>query len=228
MEKGETIEDTVKTLENYSDVLVVRHHEPRIVERLAGLVKIPVINGGDGTNEHPTQVLYDLYTIKKSLGKLDGLKIALIGDLFHNRPAHSFSLSMRNFDNRIVGVSPHGLEMQDEYKPDNYEDVSIEMKDLDDALWKMQPDVVYLTRPRKEYGADMSVCKYVVNKKTMSRLSQDCIVMHILPRAGELSPEVDGDARVVHFKQERYGLQVRMAVLGLWLGHEHEIRNLRK
>lgn len=235
IKKGESIENTVKTLENYCDIIVTRHSEPGIVEKLASLVGVPVINAGDGINEHPTQTLLDLFTVLKHLNRLDGLKVATIGDLRYNRPAHSMNLALDKFDGiEIFGISPHGLEIQEEYKPkrNKYEEIVINMKNLDETLWKINPDIICTWRLRKEYipkGEDTLGYSYMITKKTMSKLKEvgQLIVTHPMPfeeGAEEISPEIMNDPRIVPFKQERCGIQVRMAVIGLWLGHEDEIK----
>ena len=239
IKKGESIENTVRTLENYSDIIVIRHSEPGIVERLASLVSIPLINAGDGVNEHPTQALLDLFTVLKHLNRLDGLKVATIGDLHYNRPAHSMNLVLDKFDGiEISGISPHGLEMQEEYKPkrNKYEEIVIDMKNLDETLWKINPDIICTWRLRKEYipeGEDKSRYTYMITKKTMSKLkgTGQLIVTHPMPfeqDSEEISPEIMNDPRIVPFKQERYGVQVRMAIVGLWLGHEAEIKTVKE
>lgn len=237
MKKGESIKNTIKTLENYSDIIVMRHYQQHIIEELAKEIKIPLINAGDGINEHPTQALVDLYTIRKHLKRLDGLTIVTIGDLHYNRPAHSMNLALDKFDNmKIYAISPPGLESQEEYKPkrNKYEEIRMDPKKLDETIWEINPDVICTWRLRKEYIEEDELKSWdrcFITKRTMSRTkpSGDMVVTHPMPLeegAEEISPEIMNDPRVVPFKQERYGDQVRMVLLALGLGHEDKIRSV--
>ncbi len=230
MEKGETKEDTIKTLEQYCDILAIRDAEPRSVERYASSVAIPVINAGDGINEHPTQALYDMYTIWKHSGRLENLKIAVIGGLKYYRPSNSLIVGLNKFEgNRIFGICPAGMELSNQFRNDSYQEISMNMSQLNQVLEKIKPDVVYVTRLKKEYLVPTEDPKnyfYIVDKSTMSVLPQNSILLHALPRTTELSTEVDSDPRVIMFKQVRHSLQVRMAVLALFLGHEDELEKL--
>ncbi|MBI3413580.1 MAG: aspartate carbamoyltransferase [Candidatus Aenigmarchaeota archaeon] len=230
IEKGETKEDTIRTLEQYGDALVIRDSDPGSVARYASLVKVPVINAGDGINEHPTQALYDMYTIWKQFGRLTNLRIAVVGGLKYYRPSNSLVMGLGKFEgNKIFGICPPGLSLSKQYSNGCYEEMQINMTHLNEVLEKIKPDVVYVTRLKKEYmppNEDTKNYFYVVDNKTMAVLPQNCIVMHALPRVWEINTEIDSDPRAIMFKQARHSLQVRMAVLALFLGHEDELKKL--
>lgn len=230
MEKGETKEDTVKTLEQYCDALVIRDGEPGSVARYASMVNIPVITGGDGVNEHPTQALYDMYTIWKHFNRLTNLKIAIVGGLKYYRPSNSLIIGLNKFEgNKIAGICPKGLELSEKFRNDSYSEISIDMTKLNETLEKIKPDVVYVTRLKKEYmpgGENPEKYFYSIDRSTMDILPKECIVLHPLPRVWEINTEVDNDQRVIMFKQVRHSLQVRMAVLALFLGHEDRLKEI--
>lgn len=226
-EKGESKADTIRVMEQYSDILVIRDPEAESVEKYAGIVNVPVINAGDGSNEHPTQALIDMYTIWKNFGSLDSLKIAFVGSMKHYRAAHSLIKAVSKFrNNKVFGICPEGFELP--FSISGYSDITTDMRKLDDILAGIGPDVVYVGRIPKEYmkSIDIAQCRYEINKKTLQILPKNSIIMHPLPRVGELSPEIDNDPRVMPFRQVRYGLQTRMAVLALMLGHEDKINEI--
>jgi len=227
IEKGESKEDTVQILEQYCDILVIRDPEIDSVKRYADLVNIPVINAGDGSNEHPTQALLDLYTIWKKFNTINGLRMAIIGDLRYGRNLHSLVEIFGKFDNnKIIGISPPGLELPNNFKTEDFKGIITEMDKLDEILAEIRPDIVYAGRLRKEYlplGENPMKYKYEINRDILENLSEKTIVMHALPRVDELNPEVDSDPRFIPFKQARYGLQTRMAIIALLLGHEKEL-----
>ncbi len=228
-DKGENKADTIKTIEQYSDILAIRDHETGAIERYAGIVNVPVINAGDGSNEHPTQALIDMYTIWKRFNTLDSLKVAFVGSLKHYRAAHSLIKIMSKFSNNTVfGISPPGLELPDNFRINGYEDITIDMRNLNDKLAEIKPDVLYVGRVPKEYMQtnDINQCRYEINKKTLQCLPGHSIIMHPLPRVDELHPEIDSHPNVMHFMQVRHGLQTRMAVLALMLGHEKKISEI--
>ncbi len=234
MYKGETFEDTIKIMEAYADVLIIRHPEPGSAKRAADIANIPVINAGDGPHQHPTQTMLDLYTIWKQLGRLDNLKVALVGNQKHYRTMHALSVAMFKFgnngqssslnehsssSNKIFGISPKGLEMPDEFKHSNYQDTPIDMRRLNETLAQIKPDIVYAGRIPTEYmEGDSKKYQYQINKKTVEVLPKHCIIMHPLPRVDEIDPEVDASPNAIYFKQAKNGLFVREALLGLILG----------
>ncbi len=220
MDKGETFADTIRIMEAYADVLVIRHPENGSAKEAAQLAQIPVINAGDGTNQHPTQTMLDLYTIFKQFGRLDNLKIALVGNQKHYRTMHALSAALFKFsNNQIFGISPKGLEMPKEFKTGDYKDVPIDMRKLNETLAQVKPDIVYAGRIPKEYmEGDIKKYSYIINKETLKYLPKNCVIMHPLPRVGEVDPDVDASPQAIYFKQARNGLFIREALLGLVLG----------
>ncbi|MDO8573349.1 MAG: aspartate carbamoyltransferase [Candidatus Daviesbacteria bacterium] len=220
MHKGETFEDTIRIMDAYADVLIIRHPEAFSAKKAADVAQIPVLNAGDGPNQHPTQTMLDLYTILKTFGRLDNLKIAMVGNQKHYRTMHALSAAMFKFTgNKIYGISPKGLEMPDEFKTKDYQDVTINMEKLNETLAEIKPDVVYAGRIPKEYmKGDASKYTYRMNIKTMEFLPKHCIIMHPLPRIDEIDPNLDTHPNAIYFAQARNGLYIREALLALVLG----------
>jgi len=219
--KGESLEDTMKILEANAEAIVMRHPEVGSALRAAKSVNIPVLNAGDGPNQHPTQTLLDLLTIKEHTGRLSNLKVAFIGDPLHYRTFHGqFSALSQYPGNTFYGISPKGLEMPKEYRSSSYHDVVIDMKNLDKTLAQLKPDIVSVGRVPKEYiKGDPKKYKFVINKETLKSIPKNAIIIHPLPRIDEITTEVDEDPRAVYFKyQVRNGLYIRMALLSLILG----------
>jgi aspartate carbamoyltransferase catalytic subunit len=223
--KGETLEDTVRILNGYADVIVLRHSEVGAALRAARVSRVPIINAGDGVGQHPTQALLDLYTIQKEIGHVDGLKIAMVGDLAQGRTVRSLAYLLGKYNNvRMWFVAPPLLTMKDDIlmhlreRGVQYEEES--------SLEKVLPqvDVVYQTRIQKErFGdriADYERCRglYVINRSSLELMRPGAVLMHPLPRVDEISPEVDEDPRAAYFRQAENGLYVRMALLSLVLG----------
>ncbi len=220
MDKGETFGDTIRIMESYADVLVIRHPSPGSAKEAADWAEIPVINAGDGPNQHPTQTMLDLYTILKQFGRLDNLKIALVGNQKHYRTMHALSVALFKFsNNKIYGISPKGLEMPAEFKHANYIDQTIDMRKLNEKLAEIKPDIVYAGRIPKEYmTGDVKKYAYIINKETLKNLPKSSVIMHPLPRVGEIDPEVDASPNAIYFQQARNGLYIREALLSLVLG----------
>lgn len=207
--KGETLEDTVRTLECYADAIVLRHYDNDAAERAARVCMVPVINAGNGTGEHPTQALLDLYTIRKERGGIDGLAVTMMGDLKYGRTVHSLTKLLRLYDARLRFVSPPELSMPADYlQPGDTQHV-----ELGEAI--RDTDVLYVTRVQKERipGAIAIDFSYAVTAADMQRARSDMVLMHPLPRVGEIPTEIDSDPRAAYFRQMRYGLHVRMALL---------------
>lgn len=217
--KGETIEDTVRIVAGYADAIVIRHYELGAARRAAAVSTVPVLNAGDGPGEHPSQALLDLYTIRHELGRIDGLKIALVGDLRFGRTARSLSLlSCLTEGTELIFVSPPEVPMGPDIR-DALAEHGVRFRDETD-LSKVLPevDVVYQTRIQKErfatpgeYEAARGV--YVLDKSAYDRLNPNAIVLHPLPRVDEIAPEVDDDPRSAYFRQAHNGVYVRMALL---------------
>jgi aspartate carbamoyltransferase catalytic subunit len=224
--KGETLEDTTRIVGGYADGIVVRHYEEGAAARMAAVAEVPIINAGDGSHEHPTQALLDLYTIERELGRVDGLRIALVGDLAHGRTVHSLCHMLTLYrDVRLYLVSPASTRM----RSDVLEFLcsrGIAYKEVDDlAAIAGEVDVLYQTRVQKERFASLDEYRrarglYVIDRALMARLRPHAIVLHPLPRVDEISPEVDADPRAAYFRQARNGLFVRMALLTTLLAVE--------
>ena len=221
--KGESLPDTVRTLECYSDVIVLRHPEVGAAATAARYVRKPIINAGDGIGEHPTQALLDLFTIREELGSIQGLTVTMLGDLKNGRTVHSLSRLLALYHARINLVSPEALRMPAEIMEElTAHGVTLsEHRQLDAVL--PNTDVLYVTRVQKERfasEADYDAVKgaYVISPETLTQAKQRMIVMHPLPRVGEITMEVDEDPRAAYFRQMEYGLYVRMALLAMVLG----------
>lgn len=224
--KGETLEDTLCILDSYCDIFAIRHPGDHSVSGFADLLKNPVINSGDGKNQHPTQTILDLYTIRKEFGGIDGLKIVLIGDLKYGRTVHSLSKALEKYnDVSLIGICPEGLEIPEKYR--NCKTCAIDMRNLDVTLSELKPDVVYATRIQKERMRDVDVgtYSYVINEKTLNVLPEGSIVMHPLPRIDELQIKRYGKKQRM-FEQASYGVPTRMAIICTLLGHEEDALKL--
>ncbi len=221
--KGESLRDTVRTLEQYSDAIVLRHPEQGSAAEAAYAATKPIINAGDGPGEHPTQALLDVYTIREEMGTIDGLTVTMLGDLKYGRTVHSLAKLLTLFDVRINYVSPLALRMP-EVLVKEIDEAGItqhETTDLDSVL--EETDVLYVTRIQKERfesPADYEAVKdsYVITPETMTNAKDKMALMHPLPRVGEIDPDVDEDPRAAYFRQMEYGMYVRMALLALVLG----------
>ncbi|MFB3923624.1 MAG: aspartate carbamoyltransferase [Terriglobia bacterium] len=223
--KGETLEDTIRILNGYADVIVIRHKEVGSARRAAAVSRVPIINAGDGAGQHPTQALLDLYTIRKEIGAIDGLRIAMVGDLANGRTVRSLAYLLSKFrDVKMYFVAPPPLKMK--------EDILEHLRERnvwfveESVLDKVLPEVevVYQTRVQKErFGdriADYEKCRgvYVINAQTLQLMKPKSIIMHPLPRLDEITMEVDADPRAAYFRQAQNGLYVRMALLSMVLG----------
>jgi aspartate carbamoyltransferase catalytic subunit len=217
--KGETLEDSIRIVSGYADVIVLRHNEEGAAKRAAAVSSVPVINAGDGPGQHPTQALLDLYTIRDELGHIDGIRIAMVGDLANGRTVRSLAYLLSKFrDIRICFVAPPQVAMRDDIKShlDEHHVAWVETQDLEAVL--PQVDVIYQTRIQKERFSDEAAYLalkgvYRIDSSTLSRMKKDAIVMHPLPRVDEIAPEVDADPRAAYFRQARNGLYIRMALL---------------
>ena len=221
--KGESLPDTIRTMECYVDVIVLRHPEVGASVEAADFASKPIINAGDGTGEHPTQALLDLHTIFEELGQPDGKTVTLLGDLKHGRTVHSLARLLSLFDVKLNYVSPEILRMPPEIiaELDEKNVSQKEFRALEDCL--SESDVLYVTRVQKERfekPADYQKVQgnYIVNPEIMKDAKKDMIVMHPLPRVGEISSDFDADPRAAYFRQMEYGLYVRMALLAMVLG----------
>ena len=217
--KGETLEDTIRIVGGYADVIVLRHSEEGAARRAAAVSSVPVINAGDGPGQHPTQALLDLYTIRDELSRIDGVHVAMVGDLANGRTVRSLTYLLSKFkDVKVWFVAPPQVAMRDDLKThlDEHQVPWVETEDLQAVLAHV--DVVYMTRIQKErfpdpqaYNAVKGV--YRIDKAAMAAMRKYAILMHPLPRVDEIAPEVDDDDRAAYFRQARNGLHVRMALL---------------
>lgn len=220
--KGESLEDAIRVISGYADAIVIRHPEVGAADCAARAAAIPVINAGDGPGHHPTQALLDLYTIRKELGRLDRLRVALVGDLRHGRTVRSLASLLASFpDNELVLVSPPGLRLGEDVRAHLGDTRVEETADLDHVLPSL--DILYQTRIQAERFESPEAYEqyrgiYVVTPEVMRRLPEHALLMHPLPRVGEIDPQVDSDPRAAYFRQTRNGLWVRMAVLDWALG----------
>ncbi|MEZ4612846.1 MAG: aspartate carbamoyltransferase, partial [Caldilineaceae bacterium] len=221
--KGESLPDTVRTLESYSDIIVIRHPEVGAAATAAHYASKPVINAGDGVGEHPTQALLDQFTIIEELGRVDGLKVAMVGDLKYGRTVHSLTKLLVNYDVEFSFVSPEILQM-----PEDVLDVvrtgghTVQLTDdVRNVIGEV--DVLYVTRVQKERFTDLAQYDrvrdhYVIDEELMTQAKERMIVMHPLPRVNEISYAIDNDPRAAYFRQMRNGMYIRMALLAAVLG----------
>ncbi len=221
--KGESLPDTVRTLESYADVIVLRHPETGASAMAAKYCRKPIINAGDGTGEHPTQALLDAFTIREELGQIDGLTVTMLGDLKYGRTVHSLARLLALYKVKLNYVAPEILRMPpaliDELKQRGVQQT--EFDNLESVL--AQTDVLYVTRVQKERFEDPSQYDtvrdaFVITPEIMARAKERMILMHPLPRVTEIAMEVDDDPRAAYFRQMEYGLYVRMALLAMVLG----------
>lgn len=220
--KGESLADTIKIVSGYADVIVLRHHQEGSSKIASEVSSVPVINAGDGSGEHPTQALLDMYTIWKKFGDAYGLKIALVGDLLYGRTIHSLVYLLSLFKGiEIYLISPEQLRIPEKYRTflqqsNMYFKERFSIGDLSNV------DVLYVTRVQKErFVSEQDYKKvkgsYAIDQGVLKNLKENSIIMHPLPRAGEINPVIDKDERAVYFKQAKNGLYIRMALLQMIL-----------
>jgi aspartate carbamoyltransferase catalytic subunit len=221
--KGESLPDTVRTLECYADVIVLRHHEQGAAAVAAQAARKPIINAGDGPGEHPTQALLDLFTIRGELGTLSGLTVTMLGDLKYGRTVHSLSRLLSLYGATLHFISPDSLKMPAGLVAELTARGTrcTEGSQLDPVL--AQSDVLYVTRVQKERFEDLAVYEslkhaFVITPETMKKAKAKMALMHPLPRVGEIHEAVDQDPRAAYFRQMECGLYVRMALLAMVLG----------
>ena len=221
--KGESLPDTIRTLESYADVIVLRHPDVGASQVAAEYARKPIINAGDGVGEHPTQALLDLYTIRSELGQVDGLHVAMVGDLRYGRTVHSLARLLCQFDVNMTFVSPELLrmpvdlinEVKDHGRPVR------ETHDVHDVIADV--DVLYVTRVQRERFADQAQYEsvkdyYVITPELMDEAKERMIILHPLPRVNEISYALDDDPRAAYFRQMENGMYIRMALLAAVLG----------
>lgn len=225
VKKGESLPDTLRTVAAYSDVIVMRHTKEGAPKYGAKYCPVPLINGGDGGHQHPTQTLTDLYTILNTRGRLDNMTIGFCGDLKFGRTVHSLIKAISRYENiKLVFISPSELQVPDYIKTEVTKEHGIEYKEverLEDIIGDL--DVLYMTRVQKERffnEADYVRLKdsYILDLKKLESAKEDLAILHPLPRVNEISMEVDDDPRAKYFIQAKYGMYVRMALIAKLLG----------
>ena len=221
--KGESLIDSMITLEQYADVIVLRHPEIGSAAQAAKYVTAPIINAGDGAGEHPTQALLDLYTIQRELGQIDGLKIAMVGDLRYGRTVHSLTKLLSKYDVSLRYVSPDVLRLPLDLMNDLI-DAKRDVRETNKVVDVIKAaDVLYVTRIQKERFTDLAQYEEIkdyfeITPELMEMAKEKMVVMHPLPRVGEIHYKVDRDPRAAYFRQVQNGLYIRMALLACVLG----------
>ena len=222
VKKGENLADTVRTVENYADAIALRHSLEGAAKVAAEFSKVPVINAGTGAEEHPTQAFIDLYTIRKEKGKIDGLKVALVGDLRYGRTVHSLAYALALYNVELLLVSPETLRMRKDVLQTINDKIPVtENANLETII--SQIDVLYVTRIQKERFPDASEYAkvkgaYKIDLRTLKGAKKDLIILHPLPRVDEIAAEVDATPQARYFQQVWNGIVVRMALLSMVLG----------
>ena len=222
VKKGENLADTIRTVENYADIIALRHPLEGAAKLAAEFSKVPILNAGSGAEEHPTQALMDLYTMQKEKGTIDGLKIAMVGDLRYGRTVHSLAYALSLYDIELYLISPDSLRMRHQVIRAIKDKISIvEGTNLENIIPKI--DVLYVTRIQKERfpdAAEFAKVKgiYRIDLTTLKDAKKDMIILHPLPRVDEIAAEVDSKPQARYFQQVWNGIVVRMALLALVLG----------
>ena len=218
--KGETLSDAVRMISAYSDIMVLRHPQEGAAVLASEISDVPVINGGDGTGQHPTQTLLDLFTINDECGKVKNLRVGLLGDLRYGRTVHSLAEALSRFDNELHFISPNTLKMPDNLTSELKGDWE-EHTRLDSVLKNL--DVLYVTRIQRERFPDREDYEnvagaYQIDLNTLRKAKSSLRILHPLPRVDEINPEVDDTKHAVYFKQAFNGVPVRMAILEALIG----------
>ncbi|MBQ2413633.1 MAG: aspartate carbamoyltransferase [Rikenellaceae bacterium] len=221
--KGETFHDTIQVISNYCDMIVMRHSLEGAPRYASEFSKVPIVNAGDGANQHPSQTLLDLYSIKKTQGTLDGINIMMIGDLKYGRTVHSLLQALSHFNTKFTFVAPPELRMPEEYKQ-FLRDKGLEYTEtteIGDAI--NEADIVYMTRVQRERFTDPMEYERVKNvyvlKNSMLEATKDNMrILHPLPRVGEIAYDVDQNPKAYYFNQTENGVYTRMAIISYLLG----------
>ncbi|MXR52645.1 aspartate carbamoyltransferase [Halovenus sp. WSH3] len=224
VQKGESLADTVRVVEGYADALVLRHPSEGSAQMASEFVDVPLINGGDGAGQHPTQTLLDLYTIRENAG-LDDLTIGIMGDLKYGRTVHSLAYALTNFETRQHFISPESLKLPRNVRYDLHEQGSSIKEHTELAEILPSLDVLYVTRIQKERFPDESEYRevageYQIDAETLEAAQDSLTVMHPLPRVDEIAHDIDETEYATYFEQAHNGVPVRMALLDLLLGGE--------
>ncbi|MDR1897885.1 MAG: aspartate carbamoyltransferase [Prevotellaceae bacterium] len=221
--KGESLKDTITMIANYADMIVMRHPLEGSVRYASEISKVPVINAGDGSNQHPTQTLLDLYSIRKTQGRLDNLHITMVGDLKYGRTIHSLLMAMSHFNPAFRFIAPQEMALPEEYKK-YLKSKDIPFEELSDLAANINDtDIVYMTRVQKErFSEPMEYEKlknvYILKNSMLEHTKSGMKVLHPLPRVGEISEDVDNNPKAYYFNQAQNGVYARMAAICYLLG----------
>ncbi len=221
--KGETFHDTIQVISNYCDMIVMRHSLEGAPRYASEFSKVPIVNAGDGANQHPSQTLLDLYSIKKTQGTLDGINIMMIGDLKYGRTVHSLLQALSHFNTKFTFVAPPELRMPEEYKQ-FLRDKGLEYTEtteIGDAI--NEADIVYMTRVQRERVTDPMEYErvknvYVLKNSMLDNTKDNMRILHPLPRVGEIAYDVDQNPKAYYFNQTENGVYTRMAIISYLLG----------
>lgn len=223
VKKGESLKDTIMTVANYSDLIVMRHPIEGSARYASEVSDVPIVNAGDGANQHPTQTLLDLYSIKKTQGTLENLNIFLVGDLKYGRTVHSLLIAMSHFNPTFNFISPESLKMPDAYKM-HLDDLGIKYFEHTDFTEYIQDaDIVYMTRVQKERFTDPIEYErvkdvYILRNEMLENTKKNMRVLHPLPRVNEINEDVDSNDKAYYFTQARNGVYTRQAIIAAILG----------
>ncbi len=217
--KGETLYDTIRTVESYSDIIVIRHPVEGSARLAAESTRLPVINAGDGANQHPTQTLLDLYTIMKAKGRIDGLSVSMVGDLKYGRTVHSLAIALNHYKVALKFIAPEPLRMP----ADLLEELDVKYTESDRIEDALDSDIIYMTRIQKERFFDPAEYEkvrgvYVLGRSLVARARKGARLMHPLPRVDEIGKDVDATEHALYFEQAKNGIVVRQALLAHLLG----------
>ena len=222
-QKGESLWDTIKMIQQYADVIVIRHPLEGSARLAAEAAAIPVINGGDGSNQHPTQTILDMYTIQKTKGKLEGLNVGFVGDLKYGRTVHSLVMALSHFNPTFYFIAPDELQIPENYLDELFQKKIKYFKTSDLNRFSKEIDVLYVTRIQKERFPDPVEYEkfkdvYKIDEAFLQHVKKDLKIMHPLPRVGEIDKSVDNTPHAAYFEQAANGIPVRKALLALVLG----------
>jgi len=218
VKKGETLADTIRTVASYADIIVMRHQKEGAAKLAQQFSNVPIINAGNGSQEHPTQGLLDMLTIQDLKGKIDGLNVGLIGDLKYGRTVHSLAHLMSNYNANLFFISPEQLQMQYRVKDSLLLKNTHFVESTDFRKHLPDLDVIYMTRIQKERFADLEEYDkvknaFILTEEELNLMKKDAIILHPLPRVNEISPKIDADPRAKYFEQTYYGLMMRKALI---------------
>ncbi len=222
--KGESLKDTILTVSNYSDLIVMRHPIEGSARYASEVAKVPIINAGDGANQHPTQTMLDLYSIRKTQGKLNDLKIVMVGDLKYGRTVHSLLMAMSQFNASFTFIAPKELQMPLEYKM-FLDSVNLKYKETSELSAEniKDADIIYMTRVQRERFSDPLEYEkvknvYVLRNAMLQNTKPNMRVLHPLPRVNEIHTDVDDNPKAYYFPQAKNGVFTRMAIMASILG----------